>query len=72
MGQRNLKDERKKEAEEHEKKKKKEEEDLATQMNSLVFEEGELVLCYEPDPNKEKKIYEARIQKVISSHYCTS
>ena len=71
MEKENSQKERKKEAEEHENKKKKEEEDLATQMNSLVFEEGELVLCYEPDPNKEKKIYEANIRQVVSSHYCS-
>ena len=30
-------------------------------VNSILFQQGEKVLCYEPDPSKEKLLYEAKI-----------
>lgn len=31
------------------------------------FLEGEKVLCFEPDPNKAKVVYEAKILEVVNS-----
>ena len=35
------------------------------------FQQGETVLCYEPDPSKEKLIYEAKILGIrVGKDYC--
>ncbi len=35
--------------------------------SSTSYSEGERVLCYEPDPNKVKVVYEAKILQVAQA-----
>lgn len=34
---------------------------------STMFTEGERVLCYEPDPNKAKVLYDSKILKILDT-----